>query len=392
MRIYLQYSKKEVLKVKKFLIVLMALALMVSFGAYQTAYGYSNLIPAIKVDGGWVSVVSYVNTMPVATGATQIHVHATYQVKNPADLKKECTHLDGRRVTTRNDLTTTVLSVAGGGVGTVFPGADTVGSALIAPPVTNDPVSTGFLVLENYSGTTRGADGTLTSEAIIFNLAHGFLYSQRGLSTTHNVISPGGNVTIEAPGCANCNYLQATPRSAGGVTAFGNATVGANSTLTRFMFLPPATATTGAYVIAINRTGTAEGAEDPDSTNLVSANYNARIRLEARMDAAQGYALGVYDRLEDFRSITQFNEIACLAQLPPSQLVGQGIGPFITNGGWVNLAPICKETENNGATFIPCDFDGTGTEVGDAAIIYKVEFAAGYGFAVTPQHQQWFAK
>gem|GEM_PF-7088861 len=376
---------------KKFLIVLMALALMVSFGAYQTAYGHSNLIPAIKVDGGWVSVVSYVNTMPATPGAP-IYVHATYQVKNPTSLPTSCTHLDGRSNTTQNDLTTTVLSRAGGGGGTVFPAADTVGSALIAPPVvTNDPVSTGFLVLENYSGANLGADGTLTSEAIIFNLASGFLYSQRGLSTTHVAASPGGFVNIEAPGCANCNYLQATPRSANTVTAFGNATAGANSTLTRFMFLPPATATTGAYVIAINRPGTSEATDDAYSTNLVSANYNARIRLEARMDAP-AYALGVYDRLEDYRSITQTNEIVCLAQLPPSQLVGQGIGTFIANGGWVNLAPRCRETEDGGATFITCDFDGIGEERGDAAIIYKVEFAAGYGFAVTPQHQQWFVK
>ena len=385
MRIYLQYSKKEVLKVKKFLIVLMALALMVSFGAYQTAYGHSNLIPAIKVDGGWVSVVSYVNTMPATAGAP-IHVHATYQVKNPASLTDRCTHLDGRSFTTQNDLTTTVLSMAGGGVGTVFPGADTVGSALIAPPVMDDPVSTGFLVLENYSGAVRGADGTLTSEAIIFNLASGFLYSQRGLSTTHILDSPGGNVTIDPPACLSCNYLQATPRSAGAPTVFGNTTY---DTLTRFMFLPPATATTGAYVIAINTVGTAEAGENANSLNLVSADYNARIRLEARMEAP-GYPLGVFNRLEDFRSITQANDIVCLAQLTPSQLVGAGIGAFIANGGWVNLAPRCMESE--AGTLQVCDSDATGIEFGDAAIIYKVEFAAGHGFAVTPQHQQWYAK
>ena len=157
------------------------------------------------------------------------------------------------------------------------------------------------------------------------------------------------------------------------------------------MFLPPATATTGAYVIAINRPGTAEPTENANSINLVSTDYNARIRLEARMDAAQGYALGVYNRLEDFRSITQTNEIACLAQLSPSQLVGSGIGTFIANGGWVNLAPRCME-EVAINVFRVCDGAAPGNEVGDAAIIYKVEFASGYGFAVTPQHQQWFAK
>ena len=378
---------------KKFLIVLMALALMVSFGAYQTAYGHSNLIPAIKVDGGWVSVVSYVNTMPSIQGAP-IYVHATYQVKNPTSLPTSCTHLDGRSNTTQNDLTTTVLSRAGGGGGTVFPAADTVGSALISPPVvTNDSVSQGFLVLENYSGVptpTPGADGTLTSEAIIFHLASGFLYSQRGLSTTHGAASPNGNVTIEAPGCPECNYLQATPSSGGGATGFGNATVGANSTLTRFMFLPPATAATGAYVIAINRPGTQEATDDANSTNLVSTGYNARISLEARMETPF-YPLGVFNRLEDYRSITQANEIVCLAHLTPLQLVGSGIGTFIANGGWMNLAPRCRESEVAGV-FQLCDGDTIGTEFGDAAIIYKVEFASGYGFAVTPQHQQWFAK
>ncbi len=62
-----------------------ALALIIFFSAGQTVHADSNLIPAIKVAGGWVSVVSYVNTMPVGAGRT-VFVHATYQVKNPASL------------------------------------------------------------------------------------------------------------------------------------------------------------------------------------------------------------------------------------------------------------------------------------------------------------------
>ncbi|MBI5074869.1 MAG: hypothetical protein HZB62_06845 [Nitrospirae bacterium] len=295
--------------------------------------------------------------------------------------------MDGRSATTVNDLTTTVLSLTGGGVGSVFPVADTVGSALINPSTMPAPgIAEGFLILENYnSAGVLGADGTLTSEAIVFNLASGFLYGQRALTVSHAVASPGGTTTIDAPGCGVCNYLPGTP--AGYVYAVAdNGTAG---TLTRFAFLPPATATTGAYVIAINRPGTAEAADSATTTNLVAAGFNARIGLEARMDFTQSYALGVYDRLENFRSLTQVNDIVCLAQLSPAQLTGSVVPTFIDNGGWMNLAPRCRE--NDGAIQL-CDVDGAGTELGDAAIIYKVETAAGYGMAITPAHQQWFVK
>ncbi|MFN3814040.1 MAG: hypothetical protein ACK4SM_05395, partial [Aquificaceae bacterium] len=356
------------------------------FGANSTAKAHANLIPTIKVDGGWVSVVSYVNTMPVPAGGATF-VHATYQVKNPNDLTGRCVHLDGRSRTTENDLTTTVLSSADAAWGTVFPAGDTVGSALIDPP--GPAPAEGFLVLENYDDTgALGKDGTLTSEAIVFNLGSSFLYSQRALTVTHNAASPGGNVDIEAPGCGNCNYLQAQPFSAGAGTAPGNGTAG---TLSRFMFLPPRTAFTSAYVIAINRPGTAEAADLATTVNLVAADYNARIRLEVLMDAAQGYGLGVYNRLEDFRSVTRRNDVVCLAQLSPDQMVDSGLSGFIVDGGWYNISPRCLENEPP-IGLQECNGNGAGNELGDAAIIYKVEFARGYGYAVTPQHQQWYAK
>ncbi len=34
----------------------------------QSAFAHANLLPAIKVGGGWVSVVAYVNTQPAAGG------------------------------------------------------------------------------------------------------------------------------------------------------------------------------------------------------------------------------------------------------------------------------------------------------------------------------------
>ncbi len=356
------------------------------FGANSTAKAHANLIPAIKVGSGWVSVVSYVNTQAPPAGG-QVFVHATYQVKDPSDLTAACTHLDGRSKTTQNDLTTTVLSTVGGGFGTVFPSTDSVGGALITPPA--PAPAEGFLVLENYDDTgAMGADGTLTSEAIIFNLGSGFLYSQRALTVTHNAPSPGGNVSIDAPGCGVCNYLQATPFSAGAATVFDNTTAG---TLSRFMFLPPRTANTGAYVIAVNLAGTNELADDLNSLNLVTSGYNARIRLEARMDAAEGYNLGVYNRLEDFRSVSRTNDVVCFAQLPPSMMVDSGLVTFIADGGWYNISPRCLENEAPVGIQV-CNGNGAGTELGDAIVEYKVEFASGYGYAVTPQHQQWYVK
>lgn len=365
----------------------LVLALVILFGVSQTAHAHSNLLPAVKVGGGWVSVVSYVDTMNPIVGVDWIH--STYQVKNPANLTDICIHEDGASETTPNDLTTTVLAVTGGGVGTVFPATDTVGSALIAPPiVAGDPTSEGFLVLENFdSALNLGADGTLTSEAIVFNLASGFLYSERALTTTHIAASPGGNVSIEAPGCGNCNYMQATPRSAGLATALGNGTAG---TLTRFMFLPPATASTGVYAIAVNRPNTAEATDAANTVNLVAPNYSARIRLNGKMDANQGYALGVYNRLEDYRSTTVENDVVCLAQLTPGQLVGAGIATFIADGGWTNLSPICLEIE--GGVLQVCNANAAGAEQGDAAVLIKVEYASGYGYAITPMNQQWYAK
>lgn len=356
------------------------------FGANSTAKAHANLIPAIKAGGGWVSVVSYINTQPIPAPGEQVFVHVTYQVKNPSDLTAPCTHFSGRSKTTENDLTTTVIDTVGGGFGWVFPAADTVGGALITPPA--PAPAEGFLVLENYDSKGKlGKDGTLTSEAIIFNLGSGFLYSQRALTVTHTAASPGGNVNIEAPACGNCNYLRATPFSAGAATAFNNDTVG---TLSRFMFLPPRTASTGAYVIAVNRPGTKEAADLGTTVNLVAVGYNAMIRLEPRMDVAQGHNIGVYDRLEDFRDASRRNDIVCLAQLPPSVMVDAGLTAFVANGGWYNISPRCLE--NEAGVIQLCNGNGAGNELGDAIVEYKVEFASGYGYAVTPQHQQWFVK
>lgn len=383
------YISKEVLKLKKITVLLMVLALVMLMGVSQKADAHSNLLQAVKVGGGWVSVVSYINTQPAPAGGA-VFIHATHQSKNPTNLLDACVHVDGRSITTLNDLTTTVISATGGGVGSVFPVGDTVGGALIAPAAMPAPgIAEGFLVLENFdSAGVLGVDGTLTSDAIVFNLASGFLFSERALTTTHTAASPGGNVVIDAPGCGTCNYLPATPFSAGAATVFGNTTAG---TLTRFAFLPPVTAATGAYVIAFNRAGTAELVEAATSLNLVAPGYTARIRVEARMDAAQAYALGVYNRLEQNRSLTQTNDVVCLGQLSPAQLTGAAVPAFIVDGGWMNLAPRCVETEAAGV-FTVCDGDALGTELGDAANIFKVETATGYGMAVTPHQQQWYTK
>jgi hypothetical protein len=372
--------------------VLIVLALVL-FVANHAAYAHSNLLPAVKVGGGWVSVVSYVNTQaPNLLINPAVYVHATYQMKDPADLTAPCVHLDAPSLTSQNDLTTSKLNALGGGPGFVFPVGDTMGSAILLPPDLGFATSEGFLVLENYDGANvMGADGTLTTEAIIFNLSTGFLYSERGLSTSHIApSSTGGNVSIEAPGCGNCNYMQASPFSNGAATVFGNTSGG---TLTRFMFLPPAKATTGAYVIATNRAGTAEGFQTASTLNLVSPGtaYDATILMQARRDAAQGYQLGVYNRLEQNQSVVVDNDVVCLASLTPEQLVGTTNATFIANGGWVNLSPRCVEDELVSGLTV-CDGNGAGEELGDSAVLYKTEFAAGYGFAITPQHQQWFAK
>lgn len=350
--------------------------------AAQPAHAAANFHKAIKVGSGWVTVLSYINTMaPPAAGS--VSVYATYQVKNLANLTDPCLHLDSPSVTTRNDLTTTVLSTPGGAVGSVYPATDTVGGAIINPPVVpGAPVSEGFLVLENIDNAgAGGADGTLTSEAIVFNTASGFLYSGRALTVTQLVPSPGGNVDIDAPGCGNCNYLHA-------IGGNSNTSVGG---LSRFMFLPAATATTGAYVVALNLAGLTEGVQNANTRNLVTGGYGARIRLEARMDLAQGYNPGIYNRLEQYRSLVDVNDVVCAAQLTPAQLTGGLVPGFIVDGGWMNLKPICRE-DIGGGVIQSCDASGTGTELGDAAIIHKVEFATGYGYAVTPQHQQWYTK
>lgn len=386
----LQQQSTQRAALKRTKVFLGTVAAMTVLGTSTAAHAHSNLLPAIKVGSGWVSVVSYINTQAAPSGGS-VFIHATHQSKSPTNLTSACTHLDGRSPTTRNDLTTSVLTTPGGAVGSVFPSGDTVGGAIINPAVLPAiPASEGFLILENYdSAGVLGADGTLTSEAIVFNLSSGFLFSDRALTVSHTAASPTGTVLIDAPGCGLCNYIVGTPAA----YAYGVADNGTAGTLTRFMFLPPATATTGAYVIAANRLGVnAEASEAGTTTNLVAAGYNARIRLEARMDATQGYALGVYNRLEDFRSLTQVNDVVCLAQLSPDQLTGGAVPTFITNGGWMNLAPRCRETEDGGTTFITCDADAAGVQHGDAAMLYKTEFATGYGFAATPMNQQWYAK
>jgi hypothetical protein len=338
----------------------------------QSAFAHANLLPAIKVGGGWVSVVSYVNTQPPAGGG--VFVHATHQSKNMANLDDVCVHVDGRSTTTINDLTTTVLDTPGGTPGSVFPAADNVGGAIINPATLLDshgvplPTSEGFLVLENYDGKGNlGPDGTLTSDAIVFNLASGFLYSTRALSVTHQIASPGGLVTIDAPGCSGCNSLNG---NAG--PSYGN---GSTGNLTRFTFLPPgAPALTGAYLIPTDTKG-----------NLVTSGYGSialgyasTMTFEARMDAAQGYAQGIYDRLEGARSLSVTNKVTCVGQLTPQQVTGNAVPNFIANGGWFNLSGLNNPTG--------------GPDESDSALTFKVEWAPKYGLSIQPLNQQWYAK
>jgi hypothetical protein len=327
----------------------------------QSAFAHANLLPAIKVGGGWVSVVSYVNTQPPAGGG--VFVHATHQSKDMSKLGDACTHVDGRATTTQNDLTTTVLDNPGGAPGSVFPAADNVGGAIINPGNLGLPTSEGFLVLENYDGAgTLGADGTLTSDAIVFNLASGYLYSTRALTVSHGAASPAGNVNIEAPGCGTCNYL------VGNAGAPYTNDTGGN--LTRFTFLPPgAPALTGAYLIPT----------DVAAGNLVAAGYNEQMIFEARMDALQGYAQGIYDRLEGARSLSVTNRVTCVGQLTPQQVTGNTVPSFIANGGWFNLSAL-----------IPAA--GPGVNPGDSAVTFKVEWAPHYGLSIQPLNQQWYAK
>lgn len=369
-------------------------AALLLFGISQSAHAAANLLHSIKVGGGWLTAVSYINTQPPAGAPPTVRVHGTYQVKDPTNLTQACVHSDQQRLTTLHDLTLTVLDTPGGGPGTVFPASDVQGQPFPNPPALAVATTEGFMVVENYDGTAVGggaggigADGTLTTEAILFNAASGFFFAIRGLTVDHNLTSPAGDVDIDAPLCGTCNYLPATPFSAGGATVFGNTTAG---TLTRFAFLPPAVISTGAYVVAVNRVGTAELADGVNSVNLVAPGYNATIRLEAREDAAGAFAQGVFNRNEVATSTSQVNLVTCLAQLTPTQLVGSGLGAFIADGGWFNLSPRCWETE--GGVGQLCDGDLIGTELGDAVIAYKTEFSAGIGFDWTPLHQQWYVK
>ena len=327
----------------------------------QSAFAHANLLPAIKVGGGWVSVVSYVNTQPAAGGG--VFVHATHQSKDMSKLGDACVHVDGRSTTTINDLTTTVLDTPGGMAGSVFPAADNVGGAIINPGNLGLPTSEGFLVLENYDGAgALGADGTLTSDAIVFNLASGYLYSTRALTVSHIAASPLGNVNINAPGCGTCNYLVGNTGA-----PYSNGTGG---NLTRFTFLPPgAPALTGAYLIPVD---TAAG-------NLLAAGYDEQMIFEARMDAAQGYAQGIYDRLEGARSLSVTNRVTCAGQLTPQQVTGNTVPNFIANGGWFNLSAL-----------IPAA--APGVNPGNAAVTFKVEWAPKYGMSIQPLNQQWYAK
>lgn len=370
--------------------------------ASQSAMAAANLLPAIKVGGGWVSVVSHINT---ATFANGVNVHATHQSKNMANLDDACVHLDGRSPTTLNDLTTSVLATPGGAVGSVFPVGDNVGGALINPGVLPGVASSeGFMVLENYNGngTVPGGRGTLTTDALVFNLASGFLFSTRGLEVTVvSGVAPNSDISIESPGAGGLDNLGLNTITATGVNNSLDVTTTLNNTgrglttiapilgiavdgvLTRFAFLPPAApAKTGAYVIPTNRrlnvAGAGVGIDDPLTTNLTAAGYRARATFSARMDLAQNFALGIYDRLENNRSLNVSNPVTCVGQLSPEQITGASIPTFIANGGWFNLATAAMT-------------NGVGN-VSDSATLYKIEFAPGYGLSITPLNQQFYAK
>jgi hypothetical protein len=112
----------------------------------------------------------------------------------------------------------------------------------------------------------------------------------------------------------------------------------------------------------------------------VAAGYDARAEFIARMDAAQGYAQGIYDRLEGARSLSVTNPVTCVGQLTPDQITGSSVPGFIANGGWFNLQ--AHALTNADKTL----------NLSDAAVTFKVEYAPKYGLSIQPLNQQWYAK
>jgi hypothetical protein len=60
------------------------------------------------------------------------------------------------------------------------------------------------------------------------------------------------------------------------------------------------------------------------------------------------------------------------------------------HGAWFNVRPVAMCTDASG-NIVPCTV-ANNAEIGDSAIVYKVEFNPAYGFAITPVQQQIYIR
>ncbi len=382
------------------------LAAAALFGASKQAEASAVLIPSIKSGGGWVSVISYINTASSNVPGDVPGVHITYQYKSSlAPAMTTCNERNLLVPTSRNDLTTYIVDATvspipkppifeGGLIGTVGGGYD--------PGI---PMQ-GFVVLENVidmepptvetcqEGTSNCQ--TLAAEAIVFNLSSRFIYSQRALEMHHAGFSNVNELMVAAP--RNHNTIVATMRADNNDPVDHAYAPGSTPNVGYFAFLPTDIADTVVYAIAVNRprgTLNPSGAANDvgATTNFVGVNYGAAARLTAiTEDPIQGYYLRDEQRLSAVRTV----DFRCVAEIPAASPDGQpGLVPtdpvIRRHGAWFNLRPLAMCADNTGA-IVPCTAPGIAAEAGDGVIAFKVELNPSYGFVITPLHQLFYIR
>ncbi|MDW8097783.1 MAG: hypothetical protein RMI44_06585 [Aquificaceae bacterium] len=379
---------------KKKAIAASALATMALFGASKQAEAGAVLIPYVQAGGGWFTVLTYIAGNPASFGTApppnKGWLHITYQMKDDLTrLGSSCTHYDGYVESSITDVTSCLITGSPPAhTGALFNDVDY--GLLPDGPCFNYPVSgAGFVVIDDQNKGVNNA--AIAAEAVVFNAAAGFLYSQRAIEMNH-----------DATGVVNelyhlntlTNTLRAFDSSAGKnikeTHLYVNGVDNHGATAAYFHVFPGASpplpgnpvVTTWLYVIPVNLKGTdgkATKGEAATSLNMIDVNYNATIRVRAVRDAFDNWLPGFYDRVERSQSQLQPQDVTCVGLISLDRLfTAPGWSDLSRNGGWFNVELERVISGNE--------------EVGDAAIIYKVERATGFGFAVTPLTPQIYIR
>jgi len=304
MRIYLQYSKKEVLKVKKLfaMVVFFMVGVMAAFGfiAVKDASADALLYPAVRTDGNFITFINVVNK----SSATSLHW--MYRYDDPSVAGNQCYHKDGFARTTPNDMFTVDISNTVDAGSPIPLGIDTTsGSYNLGKGWPG--LLTIYAFTGNYPGTPT-PENTLFGEATIINVSTSEIYKYKALNDFYGI----GEGSLDDMGY--------------GASPF---TIPGQSVMPTAVWYPVSAVSTQWYImVGHNQLAWAM----PGDPNLCTT-LSARV---AFADSA-GNSMYFYDINENLLSATSGVTVDCFAYLTLANFIAPASLPDAANGGWAHI-------------------------------------------------------